>query len=225
MYLVAQKLINQACKIIVIQAENPDGDSLGSALALEEILSVLGKEVKLYCPVEIPKYLRYIDGWDRVESDFSTDADLAIIVDTTAELLLSKVLETPGKPESAQFFAFGKRNHILLFLFLRSECFYRIGSERSMRRQNHSRAAVDSGKLLDRYRVTQHIGPRTAVLFVVRQSHKSEFRHLLYRFVRKFIFPVEFKCDRLDFLLSKFSHLGSEILVSLRRSKKHKSTL
>ena len=37
MYLVAQKLINQACKIIVIQAENPDGDSLGSALALEEI--------------------------------------------------------------------------------------------------------------------------------------------------------------------------------------------
>ena len=96
MYLVAQKLINQACKIIVIQAENPDGDSLGSALALEEILSVLGKEVKLYCPVEIPKYLRYIDGWDRVESDFSTDADLAIIVDTTAELLLSKVLETPG---------------------------------------------------------------------------------------------------------------------------------
>ena len=96
MYLVAQKLINQACKIIVIQAENPDGDSLGSALALEEILSVLGKEVKLYCPVEIPKYLRYIDGWDRVESDFSTDADLAIIVDTTAELLLSKVLEIPG---------------------------------------------------------------------------------------------------------------------------------
>jgi len=55
-----------------------------------------GKEVKLYCPVEIPKYLRYIDGWDRVESDFSTDADLAIIVDTTAGLLLSKVLKTPG---------------------------------------------------------------------------------------------------------------------------------
>jgi phosphoesterase RecJ-like protein len=92
----AQKLIESAQKIIVIQAENPDGDSLGSSLALEEILSDLGKEVALYCPVEIPKYLRYVQGWDRVVTDFDTKADLAIIVDTTADVLLTKVIETPG---------------------------------------------------------------------------------------------------------------------------------
>ncbi len=88
--------INQAQKIVVIQAENPDGDSLGSALALEEVLGDLGKEVSLYCPVNIPKYLHYINGWDRVEIDFNNHADLAIIVDTTAELLLGKALEAPG---------------------------------------------------------------------------------------------------------------------------------
>jgi phosphoesterase RecJ-like protein len=93
---VAQTLIESAKNIIVIQAENPDGDSLGSSLALEEILGDLGKNVALYCPVEIPKYLRYMTGWDRVVSDFDTKADLAIIVDTTADILLSKVLETPG---------------------------------------------------------------------------------------------------------------------------------
>lgn len=92
----AQGLIESAQKIIVIQAENPDGDSLGSALALEEILGDLNKDVILYCPVEIPKYLRYIAGWDRVVADFNSSADLAIIVDTTADVLLSKVLETPG---------------------------------------------------------------------------------------------------------------------------------
>ena len=92
----AQKLIEDAQKIVVIQAENPDGDSLGSSLALEEILGDLGKDVILYCPVEIPKYLRYYAGWDRVTSDFDTGADLAIIVDTTADVLLGKVLETPG---------------------------------------------------------------------------------------------------------------------------------
>ncbi len=92
----AQKLIESAQKIIVIQAENPDGDSLGSSLALEEILSDLGKEVALYCPVEIPKYLRYVQGWDRVVTDFDNKADLAIIVDTTADVLLTKVIETPG---------------------------------------------------------------------------------------------------------------------------------
>jgi len=90
------QLINDAQKIIVIQAENPDGDSLGSSLALEEILGDLGKDVVLYCPVEIPKYMRYINGWDRVVADFDTTSDLAVIVDTTADVLLSKVLETPG---------------------------------------------------------------------------------------------------------------------------------
>ena len=33
----AKNLIEHAQKIIIIQAENPDGDSLGSSLALEEI--------------------------------------------------------------------------------------------------------------------------------------------------------------------------------------------
>ena len=96
MYDSATQLINDAKKIIVIQAENPDGDSLGSSLALEEILGDLGKQVILYCPVEIPKYMRYIHGWDRVVTDFDTSADLAIIVDTAADVLITKVLETPG---------------------------------------------------------------------------------------------------------------------------------
>ncbi|MES2876184.1 MAG: DHH family phosphoesterase [Patescibacteria group bacterium] len=89
-------LIENAKRVIVIQAENPDGDSLGSSLALEEILSDLGKEVVMYCPVDTPKYLRYFTGWDRVTTEFDAKADVAIIVDTSADVLLTKVLQTPG---------------------------------------------------------------------------------------------------------------------------------
>ncbi len=96
MFDTAKELIEAAQKIVIIQAENPDGDSLGSALALEEILGDLGKDVSLHCPVDIPKYLRYIRGWDRVTADFDATADLAIIVDTAADVLLSKVLSAPG---------------------------------------------------------------------------------------------------------------------------------
>lgn len=96
MFDTATTLIDSAQKIIVIQAENPDGDSVASSLALEELLGDLGKDVVLYCPVEIPKYLRYINGWDRIVQDFDPKADLAIIVDTTADVLLSKVLDTAG---------------------------------------------------------------------------------------------------------------------------------
>ena len=96
MYKKAIDLIKKSKKIVVIQAENPDGDSLGSSLALGEILGDINKETILYCPVDIPKYLRYINGWDRVSSDFDISADLAIIVDTSADILMTKVLDTAG---------------------------------------------------------------------------------------------------------------------------------
>ncbi len=96
MFDSVKNLINGAKNIVVIQAENPDGDSVGSSLALEELLGEQGKNVTLYCPVMIPRYLHYISGWDRVTDEFDTNADLAIIVDTSADILLSKTLDTPG---------------------------------------------------------------------------------------------------------------------------------
>jgi phosphoesterase RecJ-like protein len=90
--------VENAHHIVVMQADNPDGDSLGSALALEAILSEQGKQVDLYCGVIIPTYLRYLPGWDRVNNELPRQFDAAIIVDTSADSLF----ETLGKsPERA----------------------------------------------------------------------------------------------------------------------------
>ena len=89
-------VVHNAKKIIIIQAENPDGDSLGSALALEELLANEGKDVVLYCAIDMPKYLHYVQGWDRVEKDWPSNADAAIIVDTSAEALLQQALLQTG---------------------------------------------------------------------------------------------------------------------------------
>ena len=91
MYEKFQEFLKDKQKICVIQAENPDGDSLGSAIALDYLLS--DKEVSLYCPVDIPKYLHYFPDWSRVTNEFDYRADGYIIVDTAAEVLLSKLLE------------------------------------------------------------------------------------------------------------------------------------
>ena len=88
--------LEEAKKVVVMQAENPDGDSLGSALALETLLSDIGKDVVLYCAIDIPRYMHYIKGWDRVVKDWPTGYDMAIIVDTSAEALLLGALEQPG---------------------------------------------------------------------------------------------------------------------------------
>lgn len=91
MYREFSNFLDNKKKICVIQAENPDGDSLGSAIALDYLLSDF--EVSLYCPVDIPQYLHYFTDWSRVSNEFDFKADGYIIVDTAAEILLSKLLE------------------------------------------------------------------------------------------------------------------------------------
>ncbi len=100
--------LKDADHIAIIQAENPDGDSLGSALALEELLGQQHKTVSLYCPVDIPKYLRYINGWDRVTDSFDYAAEMYIIVDTASMTLLEKALspENSAQLEKKSTFVF-----------------------------------------------------------------------------------------------------------------------
>lgn len=78
--------------VLVLQPENPDGDSVASALALEEILSDQKKQVTIYSYVNIPGYLRYIQGQDRITDEFPKDFDLTIIVDTVSGSLLENTL-------------------------------------------------------------------------------------------------------------------------------------
>lgn len=93
MYDTFSDFLKDKQHICIIQAENPDGDSVGSALALDEMLA--DRETTLYCPVDIPKYLHYFDDWSRISKEFDFNADGYIIVDTAADILLSKVLQDP----------------------------------------------------------------------------------------------------------------------------------
>lgn len=91
MYKTFSDFIADKNSLTIIQAENPDGDSLGAAIALDYLLA--DKEVSLYCPVDIPKYLHYYQDWSRVSNQFNFKSDGYIIVDTAAEVLLSKLLD------------------------------------------------------------------------------------------------------------------------------------
>ena len=86
-YTELQAVIDAAKTIVVMQADNPDGDSLGSSLALEAIFSEMGKTVYLVCAVNIPDYLKYLNGWSRVQKDIPHQFDATIIVDNSTETL------------------------------------------------------------------------------------------------------------------------------------------
>lgn len=87
-------LVQDAQTIAILQADNPDGDSLGSALALEQILGDLGKDTILYCGVDMPAHLKYLPGWDRVSKELPNTYDLGIIVDTSALNLFEQASKT-----------------------------------------------------------------------------------------------------------------------------------
>jgi bifunctional oligoribonuclease and PAP phosphatase NrnA len=84
-------LISAAKSIVVVQGDNPDTDSLASSLALEHILGDMGKQVTMFCGVELPSYLRYLAGADRVVSQMPTNFDLSLIVDTSSQALLEQL--------------------------------------------------------------------------------------------------------------------------------------
>lgn len=86
-----QQLLSAAQKVVIVQADNPDADSLGSALALEAILGALGKEPSLYCAVDMPSYLHYMTGWSRVQKELPSQFDMSIIVDASTLTLLERL--------------------------------------------------------------------------------------------------------------------------------------
>lgn len=86
-----KQIVDDAKTIVILQADNPDADSLGSALALEHILGDMGKSVFLYCAVDMPSYLHYLHGWDRVAHDLPRQFDASIIVDASTFTLFEKL--------------------------------------------------------------------------------------------------------------------------------------
>jgi len=89
-----QEIVGAANKIVILQADNPDADSLGSALALEQILHKLGKEPLLYCAIDMPSYLKYLTGWDRVSNELPAQFDASIIVDASTTTLFEKLAQS-----------------------------------------------------------------------------------------------------------------------------------
>ena len=59
-------LINEAESFLITVHESPDGDAVGSMLALGGLLKLTGKNVVMYSPDVIPNKLRFLNGWDQI---------------------------------------------------------------------------------------------------------------------------------------------------------------
>jgi nanoRNase/pAp phosphatase (c-di-AMP/oligoRNAs hydrolase) len=62
------QLIKQAKRILINCHEHPDADSVGGALAMQEILQGFGKEVTLICPEAISQELLFLPRAKTIDS-------------------------------------------------------------------------------------------------------------------------------------------------------------
>jgi bifunctional oligoribonuclease and PAP phosphatase NrnA len=77
--------------IVIVQGDNPDGDSLASSLALDTLLYEQGIDSTMYCSIDVANHLRYLDGWDRCVRDLPSSFDGWILVDCGYLKLLENV--------------------------------------------------------------------------------------------------------------------------------------
>ncbi|NLB42664.1 MAG: bifunctional oligoribonuclease/PAP phosphatase NrnA [Clostridiales bacterium] len=80
-------IIRQAKQIALFTHIQPDGDAIGSCLALANALSDLGKSVDLYCQDEVPATLHFLLGTEQFQDNFdrAKHYDLSIAIDCSDE--------------------------------------------------------------------------------------------------------------------------------------------
>ena len=67
--------------IVLLCHNNPDGDAIGSTLAMYHALKKLDKEVDIVIK-EPPKRFNFLEGFQDIKEESSKDYDTAIILDT-----------------------------------------------------------------------------------------------------------------------------------------------
>ena len=80
-------LLKGARKLVLVSHISPDGDTLGSTLALGRALQSLGKEVILNVDDDIPDVFRFLPGIDayrRFAADEQVPADLLVVMDDSS---------------------------------------------------------------------------------------------------------------------------------------------
>lgn len=77
------ELIRGSQKILLLTHTSPDGDALGSILALYMVLQKLGKEITAVAPDSIPSYFQFLPSLNILSNSFSGTKDFVVTIDTS----------------------------------------------------------------------------------------------------------------------------------------------
>jgi phosphoesterase RecJ-like protein len=96
--LEISKIIKNSKTFFIAGHVKPDGDSIGSALALASVLTRIGKKVCICCADKIPDFLKFLKGINKIKMSVKkTDLfDCAIILESNSFLRMGNII-TPNQ--------------------------------------------------------------------------------------------------------------------------------
>lgn len=95
------ELLKAAKKLVIVSHVSPDGDTLGSSLALMHALRMLGKDVIMNVDDDISTVYSFLPGiaeYRRFAPDESVDADLLVIIDASSADRAGNAMEVVKSP-------------------------------------------------------------------------------------------------------------------------------
>ncbi len=97
------ELLDSADNILLISHINPDGDAIGSQLALYHYLTGKGKKAGMMCPNNLQEFLKWMDGSDKINV-FIRKRKKCICLIESADLILMMDFNQPNRLGEAEEF-------------------------------------------------------------------------------------------------------------------------
>ena len=100
------ELLDSSDNILIISHINPDGDAIGSQLALYHYLTSKGKKVGMICPNNLQEFLNWMDGSDKINI-FIRRRKKCICLIEAADLILMMDFNQPNRLGEAENYVTG----------------------------------------------------------------------------------------------------------------------
>lgn len=86
------KMVNEAKNIVITAHKDPDGDAIGSCLAVYNLLKeyLESKQINIVIQ-EVPERFKILEGYSVIQDDFKDDIDLLIVLDLNESDRLRKL--------------------------------------------------------------------------------------------------------------------------------------
>jgi phosphoesterase RecJ-like protein len=88
------KMIKASRNVLMVSHKDADGDTLGSALAMCDVVAAMGKSVAMRVPPPVPQLYSFLPGFELINQEEGSPPDLVLVMDSSN---LDRLSDTLGE--------------------------------------------------------------------------------------------------------------------------------